>query len=418
MAAHRDDKGQLKGSPKAFDQPNRRHLLHGLVRCGECRRNGHEVVFRVCGAKYLGCPRQKQGTCTCGTKLHRERAERMLLDLVGHEILENEEWFELTFESLEESWQDLQQQSPDELALVTQRLQDVDAKIERLIDRIEDEDESGDIAGRLKTRKKERAELRRQKKQLQSTSAQNDTPPTREWLREQLATLGQVLSESSSAAAEALWNLVGGVVVLEECERPGRKQKFLRGRFQISARSFLAATMPSASTSSDATECPSTKEFVIDFVDPDPTDAQANQAKALYDEGLMCVDIAKRMGLSKSRITAILRHWHESRGLEKPDGRARRSTLDRKTQESPQYQSISDEVDRLCDEGLLLGEIAERLSVDRNTVTKAISYWHTSRGLPVPDGRTRRKALARKSGASETSRRKIGQQSPTSSADN
>ena len=41
-------------------------------------------------------------------------------------------------------------------------------------------------------------------------------------------------------------------------------------------------------------------------------------------------------------------------------------------------------------------EIAEHLHCDRNTVTKAMKFAYQSRGLPVPDGRTRRKSLDRK----------------------
>ena len=60
------------------------------------------------------------------------------------------------------------------------------------------------------------------------------------------------------------------------------------------------------------------------------------------------------------------------------------------------YQRISDEVKRLYDEGLLLGEIASQLKCDINTVTSAVAFWHESRGLGVPDGRARRKTLDRK----------------------
>jgi hypothetical protein len=44
-------------------------------------------------------------------------------------------------------------------------------------------------------------------------------------------------------------------------------------------------------------------------------------------------------------------------------------------------------------QGMLLQDIADRLQADRNTVTSAVKHWHTVRGLPVPDGRTRRKEL-------------------------
>lgn len=51
----------------------------------------------------------------------------------------------------------------------------------------------------------------------------------------------------------------------------------------------------------------------------------------------------------------------------------------------------------LYNQGMLIGEIAERLDVHPATVTSSIKFWHESRGLPVPDGRTRRKSLKKKS---------------------
>jgi len=47
-------------------------------------------------------------------------------------------------------------------------------------------------------------------------------------------------------------------------------------------------------------------------------------------------------------------------------------------------------------EGELLQDIADRLQVDRNTITATVRWWHEEQGLPVPDGRTRRKGLSRK----------------------
>ena len=79
-----------------------------------------------------------------------------------------------------------------------------------------------------------------------------------------------------------------------------------------------------------------------------------------------------------------------------PDGRSRRSGQSQEFFEPPMYKRISDEVKRLCDDSLLLGEIAMRLKCDPNTITKAVSFWHESRGLAMLDGRARRKSLARK----------------------
>jgi len=46
---------------------------------------------------------------------------------------------------------------------------------------------------------------------------------------------------------------------------------------------------------------------------------------------------------------------------------------------------------------MLLGDIAKKIGCDHNTITAAVRWWHEQRGLPVPDGRTRRKELDVKS---------------------
>jgi len=134
-------------------------------------------------------------------------------------------------------------------------------------------------------------------------------------------------------------------------------------------------------------------EIVIDFIQPDETDQQREIAKRMYDAKEPVFKIAEELGVSRSRATKILKEVFELLGEEKPDGRTRRSELAVKHKEPPHYQSIADDVMKLYDQGLLLGQIADALKIDRNTVTSSVKFWHEQRGLPVPDGRTRRKSL-------------------------
>jgi len=90
--------------------------------------------------------------------------------------------------------------------------------------------------------------------------------------------------------------------------------------------------------------------------------------------------------------------------------------LRRKHLSPPLYQEVADRVMELYDEGLLLGKIADRLKLDRNTVTAAVRWWHESRGLPAPDGRTRRKQLTNKTAnkAKPKAKPKAASAAPTS----
>lgn len=108
-------------------------------------------------------------------------------------------------------------------------------------------------------------------------------------------------------------------------------------------------------------------------------------------------EITRKLELPRGLAKKALTWWFTSRGFEVPDGRSRRQTLATKHSEPAVYQQVADAVKRLADRGLLFHEVGAMLGLDRNTITAAWAYWHTSRGLPVPDGRARRKSLERKS---------------------
>lgn len=213
---------------------------------------------------------------------------------------------------------------------------------------------------------------------------------------EQLRNLADVLTGSTPAAAHALRNLVGGSVVVTEIRQPGRERHYLQGRFAVTVKAVVERLVGSTNACGAKSE-PATGDFseeiVIDFREPPEIEALSERAKQLYDEGLMCAQIAERLGCSRSRVTALLKFWFESRGLVMPDGRSRRATLKRKHLDPPLYQKIAEEVMVLYRQKKLLEDIANQLGCDRNTVTAAIRWWHEVRGLPVPDGRTRRKEL-------------------------
>jgi len=392
--ATRRSNGTLAGSKRGSAAP--RHLLSGLIVCGECGS-----IFHVGGTNghYLFCPTYRKGSCSCKTQLRRDRAERMILEQIGTRILENEDWFTVVFDRLRRSWREGERKQPTELVAAENSLADIDRKIECLVDRIENGDKDPAIKERQSQRRSERRDQIKVVDRLRKANEHTLPEPTEEWLRAELRQFGEDLHTDTPAAAVALRDLVGGKIVVTEVKQEGRKRYDLQGRFTIKAAAiatavagFPVATEPSHEDSVDDLA----EEIVIVFVDPNPLDGPSEEVKRLDDQHLPNKEIAKRLGVSKSQITKLLKHWYESRGLTMPDGRSRRSSLPQEYFEPPMYQLISDEVHRLCDEGLLLGEIAKQLKCDPNTITKAVAFWYESRGLEVPDGRTRRKSLERK----------------------
>src|SRR6202008_208039 len=108
-------------------------------------------------------------------------------------------------------------------------------------------------------------------------------------------------------------------------------------------------------------------------------------AKAFLDEGLLRVEVAKRMGKRKTQVTKYLQHWYTSRGITPPDGRKERANRARKHSEPPPYQQLAEPAMTLWREGMSMTEISGRLDVSRDMATKIIRFWHESRGLKPPD---------------------------------
>jgi site-specific DNA recombinase len=395
-AANRRSDGTFRRGGGGSADCTPRHLLSGLIVCAEC---GSKFHVGGSNGKYLFCPAYHRGTCGCQTTLRRDRAERMILHVIGERILANPVWASEVFAQTLKAWRERERQIPTELASAERALSDVESKIRRLVDRIENGYDDPDVKRRLDERRAERRDRVKQVERLKRANEVRGPEPTEEWVHEQLRHLGERLNGCTPAAAYALRDLVGGKIVVTEIRVPGRKRFHLQGRFSLCTQSVAAVMAEDCAIGNEDTHVSDdclADEIVIDFVAPDPLDAQSEQAKQLEDQGLMHIEIADRLNCSKSKVTKLLHHWYEKRGLKKPDGRARRSKLKRKCSEPPLYQRISDEVKRLCDEDWLLGEIAGHFHCTAETITKARAYWYESRGLPVPDGRTRRKSLPRK----------------------
>ncbi len=384
----RDKKGQLKGSSSESNGRRQVGLFHNLLKCSHC---GSSFYFT---GKRFYCKNHQRGTCKNKTSVSIQLLQRMVLDEIGNYILKDSEWFEQIYSELLKQHQEFITQTPQAITNLKLQLQQVDKKIERLVDAVEEGNAPEDITKRLNARRQERDHLEQELEKLELTVKSEAPAPDRKWLREQLQELDEVMQSSTPAANSALSGLVGGKITLEEIPHPSRKRKILRGHFKLQAHKALGNLSDSASFEKLPIE---DKEITIDFLEPDPGEQQRETAKKLYDEGLPMFKIAETLGVSRSRMSAIMDEAFLLLGQEKPDGRARRKTLEIKSKRPPLYQRVSEEVMELFGQGLLLQDIAEQLSLDRNTITSSVKHWHKKQGLPVPDGRNRRKTLPRKS---------------------
>ncbi len=385
-AAFRDDEGKLTGSPKGASGP--RHLLQGRIRCSGCGS-----AFYVGGARgrYLICPAFRNGLCRCRTMLPRDLAKRLILEEIGRRILSDEPWRRAVHEQALKAWNDFESTVPAELSAAQKQLAAVEQRIARMVDKIEDGLDDPDVDTRLYDRRKEKEQIAHNIAKLRNATTSQPPQPTPEWIDEQLVNLHEVLSSENPAAAIALGNLIGDVVV-SEVLRPGRKRPFLRGEFALRTRNVVSAInrahgseSPNAPTGQDA----SGEKITVEFVEADPKYEMSDRVKVLFDQGFVNWEIAQKLELRRSRVTLLFNFWFERRGLPIPD---RKDRPKRKQRQTPLYQRIADAAKQRWEGGDSESEIGRHFHTTQATVRDAIAWWHTSRDLPVPKFADRRKA--------------------------
>jgi len=387
--------GKLAGSKTGNSATHPRHLLSGLLRCAGEKCG---ATFRVSGTKgkYLGCPNYPRGLCTCKTQIARDRAERMILDVIGKRILSNPAWHQMVLEETLAARKAENQSRPDEIQNLERARSEVDRKIDRLVDSIENGTSTPEIRERLAERRKERELLAKRLDELHRTT-EKEEEPTAEWVAVQLQNLAQTLRGGGPAAALALRSLVGGHVLVKEIQEPGRKRFFVRASFTIQSQHVLKTMGASSSKKASGGDLGHAgfpeEEITIDFREPLSWADEANRAKELYDQGLMNLQIAAVLGCPPGWVTKLLKHWFRSHGIDMLDGRTRRSTLAKKQMGTPLYEKLAEPATALWNEGMADVQIAARLGCSPPTAVAAVEYYHRLQGLEVPSHSARRATL-------------------------
>jgi len=383
-------KGRLTGSPPGGWADHPRHLLAGLLFC----RCGARFHTAGANARYLHCSGRLKGTCDIKVMVSRERAERMIVEAVGRQVLADPVWTAALHEELRTACTEMDKTLPAELRRVEIELAAAENRIGRLLNALEDGAADGDIRQLLTKRQGERDRLKVRLTELEHLRKGNLPPPDEAWVRGKLAELGELLGGDGPAAALALRNLVGGRVEVEEVVGAGRVRGFPRLSFAVQSTDVVkhlgGRPVPSESDHS--------MPISIDLHEPARHELLADRAKALFDEGRKCREIADGLGCGRTLTTRALAHWFSSRGLPVPDLRSLRCRLPSHSKAT----ELADRVMAMWDGGSKLQVIAAELGCDRNTVTAALKHWHAERGIPAPDGRSRNPGRFRPGGEAGT----------------
>jgi len=364
---HRKSNGTLSGGG---GQRGRR-LLSGLIECGGC---GSKMYVGGTAGKYFFCSKYAQGLCKVRTQLNMDLAEQLILGTIGNLIDSSPDWVARvtleTIESYQTSLNDKSSQRQLESAIQANA-----QKISRIIAAIED----GVLASQFKERLNE---LQFEQRQLnldlhvmkQQAGVQID-PPDEALIRSQLSNLKVLLHGEIPAANAALLELLDRIV-LHEVPVTGKVRRYFRGKIRLFDSSVAAFCIdrpwsgePVATQDGDQLS-----EVEMDFrLPPREPNPLIDQARAMYDSGMLEVEIANAIGVTKSAIWKWLKQSFAEDGLTKPNGKKRRAVL-RIEQEQHLFQQRSGEVLALYRQGNTLVSISNLLKMDRNTVSNALKF--------------------------------------------
>lgn len=388
----RRSKGRLAGAATVANGRPPRQLLSCLIVCGHC---GNPFYVTGCNGKYLGCSQQLTGDCVCKTKLRRDRGERMILAEIGRLIRENAAWREAVVTATQLAWRSVQERLLPRRSELERRRQMIEQKIARLVDLAETGKAPADLCARLEQRRTEQAGIDAELRELDCVSAWSREEPSADWIIGQLERLHEVLSDPTPAAASALRKLVGGKIVVTQIVAPGKKRGYLQGKFTMRPAAAIASLAPvEVATQVVADEEVEIAIDFIDrdprlelmdrawalhqagklhkeiaaelklgrnlvtkllqlaarhygepledgrsrrgrlvhkHIEPQLYDRIAEEVMRRFEQNELLQDIAAAVGVCRDTITAVVRKWHEERGLAVPDGRSRRKQLPQKT---------------------------------------------------------------------------------------
>lgn len=388
--------------PEDGDRATRPKLLNGLLICPVHDRPlyvggpfGRAMICRSCqGLSAAKRPlftllnRRLAAELTCRKLAELVRADNGLLEKITAACLREVETA----------------QKPDPIQLTHLRAQDESLKrkiafIRRTTGSTPEEE--AEAEAEIKTLQAERAQGKVKLEQLEAALARQPKLPSAEEIRALPGEIERVLldaaldksGENVALAREIIELLTGGRIELFQRGERRAQRGWLQGRFQVRLLSVLIEKL----TGVPATVTDDAIEVVIDYLHPVSFDEEAERAWLLYHQDLLNAQIAIELKCSRSNITKLLRYASEKHGVPLENGHVRRARLAKKCVRLLKHQEIADEVMRRYHRDELLDDIAIALNVDRNLVTAAVRWWHEVRGLPVPDGRTRRKSLKRKS---------------------
>ena len=388
-AKKRGKSGRFKGATNDIQNP--RHHLQGLFVCSKCNS-----PFITHGAHYMQCKGNINGLCDVKTCLPRELAKKIIIENLQRSLERNQPLAECLFETLKKSIEARKTNQPNEFEVLTKDLKTITSKLDRLLGLFEDlkeDDPEGqkDLRDKIKARTQEKKNFEKQLAKLTGSPKQSTPAPTLPLIQDKLNFIANAFRNDT--LSKIPWVKILGAIELLEVDTIGHKRKHFAGFLKLETSRLLSLVTDGSEILSDGCD----EEVLLDFISDPEWFEFKDRILELHAKKMKHREIGKALGCPRGWVTLALKHHAEESGIPYVDGRKLKKRLGRITV----AMKIADQAKALMDEGWLLQEIAKKFGCCRDIITAAVKHWYSSRGLPVPDGRTRRKSLERKSSKRE-----------------
>ena len=287
-------------------------LLAGIVHCSTC---GGRMITGGCGkVKRMKCPTRRAGRCAMRAQVHYARAEAEVLKIFEEVLLNYSEWLDAVMAEMRASIERMASTAPNELVAAQVGLAQAEKEIDNLVAAIASGVNSPSIRRRLAESEQAKAALTTKVEELHRLRVAPIRLPDEQWVRGELANLGEILRSDLPRVAPVLRAMLGKVIA-EEIKIPGKKRGYARLRFRIDGwaalREVLREKLP-ASVLAKLNPQAQSDEFVIDLGAPTRLDKLGPQIAAMRREGVKWVEIVERTGLSLGNAYTAFKRWKDA----------------------------------------------------------------------------------------------------------
>jgi site-specific DNA recombinase len=397
----RDENGRINGAHK---RAGRQHCFRSLLVCDNCSGFLHTYSD---GGKYFRCPNGVIGVCTQRSGFRRDVAKRLILGEIGRRLVTDTGFLEDVHAGLLKLFERSAHSTPKELNQEKEALRGIEKQIQRLLNVCKSTDDPPP------TLLEELRELGREKTRRTANIAKLDrhssaprSAPTLEFVRSELGKLLNLIESTEVAARDTLALLLNGPIRMKETQRDGERRPVWQASFRLHPKLLLQKLWDGPEAQSGEVIDSESPEIRIDLREPTILERRAAEVFRRLKDGECLRDIAVSMSIHESVMTQVVKEVERRNA----DGLTReqvRELINANRPKPPRKVElfVAPAMD-LWDQGLLAGEIAKRLGTHGNMITQAIRIGHERRGLPVPDGRERRKSLENKGRSPWESRRR------------